>query len=231
VDGSGFKGVVDTDSGMPLVTVPESSAVLNVILHTLYFLPFNHYAPTLDTLAAAVTGLKTYGMQVKEYVARGTHLFQLLVLHAPLNPMQLYIVAAAHDLQELAVACSAHLLSLPLCNITDDMAQRMGPSYLKRLFFLHLGRIDALKRLLTAPPPAHEPTLSCNFMEQKEMVRAWALAAAYLAWDAKPDMPVSTIRQTMQPLADKLSCNLCRQAMSNRIKNVITQWVSVKATI
>ncbi|TFK50591.1 hypothetical protein OE88DRAFT_1631272 [Heliocybe sulcata] len=229
VDGGGcFKGGGNDVSGIPLVSVAENSAVLNILLHTLYYMPFSQYTPTLDILLAAVAGLKKYGMQVQEYVTQGTHLFQHLLLHAPLNPLEVYILAGSHDLQGLAVASSAHLLSFQLCNITDEMAQRMGPVYLKRLFFLHLGRIEALKRLLTAPPTAHEPTLTCNFMEQKEMVRAWALAAAYLAWDAKPDLPVSTVRQTMQPLADKLTCASCRQAMSDRIKQLITQWSAVK---
>ncbi|EPQ55607.1 hypothetical protein GLOTRDRAFT_121153 [Gloeophyllum trabeum ATCC 11539] len=221
----------DNVSGIPLVSVPESSTVLNVLLHVLYHLPFSHYSPTTDTLVATISALRTYGAQAKEYVAPGTHMFQMLLLHAPLNPLEIYTLAAAHDLYELAVAASAHLLSLQPFKITDEMAERMGAVYLKRLFFLYLGRIDALKRILTAPPVAHEPTLSCNFMQQKEMVRAWALAAAYLAWDAKPDLPISTIRQTMQPLADKLACDLCRQAMLDRIKDMIIQWSAVKATI
>ena len=65
----------------------------------------------------------------------------------------------------------------------------MGPVYLKRLFFLHFGRIDALKRVLLPPPHPHPPTQHCDFTEQKHLTRAWALASAYFAWDARPGQP------------------------------------------
>ena len=72
-----------------------------------------------------------------------------------------------------------------LVTSTDEMVTQMGPTYLKRLFFLHLGRNEALKRLLFTPLTLHGPTLQCDFAEQEKLVRAWVLAAAYLAWDAR----------------------------------------------
>ncbi len=79
-------------------------------------------------------------------------------------------------------------LSYHLPGLTDELVDRIGPRYLKRLFFLHMGRADALKRILLPPPHPHPPTLWCDFEEQKRLARAWALASAYLAWEARPGM-------------------------------------------
>jgi hypothetical protein len=54
------------------------------------------------------------------------------------------------------------------------------------MFFLHVGRVDALKRILLPPPHQHPPTIDCGFSDQKGVTRAWALASSYLVWDARP---------------------------------------------
>jgi len=228
--GQGYSAEQDNDSHA-ILGLPEPSAVVNIVLHTIYHLPFAQYSPTTQHLVAAVDALAKYGMVLKEYIAPSTPLFQQLSLHAPLNPIEMYILAASHDLHELAVVTSSHLLSFPLSTITDDMAVRMGPVYLKRLVFLHLGRVEALKRILAPPPQPHPPTMTCNFAEQKEVLRVWALAAAYLAWDARPDLPISTIKHTLNPLIEKLPCDTCKQALQDRIRNMLAQWSMVKNTI
>jgi len=76
------------------------------------------------------------------------------------------------------------------------MADAIGPIYLKRLFFLHFGRSDALRRVLLPPPNLHTPTTSCDFSDQKKLTRAWALASAYLAWDARPGMFIQAASPT-----------------------------------
>ena len=105
--------------------------------------------------------------------------------HAPVVPLELYTLAASYDLFDLAAIASQYLHSLSLASLTDDMAIRMGAVYLKRLFFMHYGRVEALKRILLAPPLSHSPTLQCDFTDQKKLTRAWALASASLAWDAR----------------------------------------------
>ena len=110
------------------------------------------------------------------------------------------------------------------------MAAKIGPIYLKKLFFLHLGRTDALKRLLLPPPHPHAPTPTCDFMEQKKLTRAWALASAYLTWDARPDMSASTMEAALHPLADHLQCDLCKQSLRDRIRDLVVQWSVVKVS-
>ncbi|KAH0839997.1 hypothetical protein J3R83DRAFT_957 [Lanmaoa asiatica] len=170
----------------PVVLVSESSTVLNIVLHTVYDMSCSHYSPSFESLATALNSMTTYGISLRTHVAPTTSLHALLLSLAPIYPLELYALAASYDLYDLAVPTSAYLLSFSLASLTDEMAERIGPKYLKRLFFLHFGRADALKRLLVPPPHPHPPTPTCDYSEQKKLTRAWALASAYLAWDARP---------------------------------------------
>ena len=182
-----FRDLLPT-SGQPsnAILVPENSTVLNIVLHSIYDISCVHYSPSFAAIITAVNRLPVYGISPKKRIASSAQLFSLLLSHAPLYPLELYALAASHDLYDLAVSTSSHLLSFPLASLTDEMAQYIGPIYLKRLFFLHFGRSDALKRVLLPPPDPHPPTPFCDFAEQKKLTRAWALASAYLAWDARP---------------------------------------------
>jgi hypothetical protein len=185
---NGFRGRVPTSSKDEnlVISIHENSAVLNILLHTVYDMSCAHYSPTFPSLVTSVNRLPVYGIRPKVRIAPSTPLFSLLLSHAPLFPLELYALAASHDLYDLAASTSSHLLSFPLATLTDEMAERIGPVYLKRLFFLHFGRSDALKRVLLPPPNPHAPTAFCDLTEQKKLTRAWALASAYLAWDARP---------------------------------------------
>jgi len=212
-------------------SVPEHSTVLNVILHIIYDMSCAHYSPPFATLVTAINHLPTYGISPKLIVVPSTPIYALLLSHAPLFPLELYTMAASFDLYDLAVATSSHLLSFPLASLTDEMAERIGAVYLKRLFFLHFGRSDALKRVLLPPPHPHAPTPWCDYNEQKKLTRAWALASAYLAWDARPDLSTSTMESALRPLSEHLTCEQCQQGLRDRIKNLVVQWSVVKRTI
>jgi hypothetical protein len=234
---NGFGGLLprpslSTTSDVPeVVTVPAQSAVLNLVLHAAYGLSCAQYAPPFDVLANAVRACKLYGLEPDRVFAPGAPLCEVLMSHTPLRPMDTYVLAAQNKLHDLAVTASAHLVSFPLSSITDEMAEAIGPIYLKKLFFLHLGRADALKRLLLAPPAAHPPTPKCGYEERTKLTRAWALTAAYLAWDARPDVLPSTMEAAVRPLAQGLSCDLCRAALEERMKGLVLQWTLVKGTI
>ncbi|EIW80463.1 hypothetical protein CONPUDRAFT_125253 [Coniophora puteana RWD-64-598 SS2] len=223
-------GHQSSDAG-PIVVVPEHSAVLDVILHTVYDMSCSHHSPSFDSLSAGVTAFSKYGLSIPRYIAPSTPLYSLLLSHAPLRPLDLYALAAQYDLHDLAAPTSSHLLSLSLPSLSDDVADRIGSRYLKRLFFLHLGRTDALKRILLQPPHPHAPTLTCSFEDQGRVSRAWALASAYLAWDARPDLSMVALQAALAPLGEKVRCSLCREGLQERLKNVITEWSIVKRTI
>ncbi|KAJ6599121.1 hypothetical protein DFH09DRAFT_1130181 [Mycena vulgaris] len=215
----------------PVLNVPEPSPVLNIILHAVYDMSCAHYSPPFDTLVHAVDSMPIYGINPKSHILPSTPLFTLLLSHAPLFPLDLYALAAHYDIFDLAVPTSSHLLAFPLSRLSDQVVERMGATYLKRLFFLHFGRAEALKRVLLPPPHPHPPTPSCDFQSQKGVTRAWTLASAYLAWDVRPDMSTNTLESALRPLSDSVPCELCKTALNDRLKTLIVQWSMVKRTI
>ncbi|KZS91267.1 hypothetical protein SISNIDRAFT_487590 [Sistotremastrum niveocremeum HHB9708] len=229
-----------------IVPLSETSGAINILLHTVYAMDCSFYAPSFDDLASAVAAVSKYGFLHLLNPTRSSPtsplsstlapppsstlppVIQLILSYAPSRPLDVYTLAARYHLHDLAVSCSPHLLSLALPVLTDEIAQEMGPVYLKRLFFLHLGRVDALKRLLLPPPHPHAPTPTCDFTEQKKLTRAWALASSYLVWDARPDMSVGALESALAPLGEHLWCDQCRDALRVRIQDLVVQWSSVK---
>lgn len=169
-----------------ILPLDVDSVALNILLHTIYNMSAVHYAPSPQAVIAAVESLGKYGLSVRTYLAPASPLSTLFLGTAPQAPIEFYALAGAYELSHLAVPISSFLLSYSLASLTDELVVKMGPLYLKRLFFLHLGRVEALKRLLLPPPQPHVPTSNCDFTEQKKLSRAWALASAYLAWDVRP---------------------------------------------
>jgi len=170
----------------PTISVPEPADVLNVVLHTIYNMSASQFMPSFDTLSASLDALIKYGIPLQRYIVPRAPLYALLLSQAPLQPIESYALAASHSLEDLAVAISPHLLSFSLPSLTDETAAQIGPLYLKRLFFLHYGRTEALKSLLLHPPRAHSRTSACDDVQQRKLTRAWALASAHLVWDARP---------------------------------------------
>ena len=171
-----------------VISLSVSSDVLNIILHMLYGTSSAQYSPTFETLVTAVDQMPAYDIQPCAHIVPPTPLYNLLLSHAPFFPMELYSLAAHHSLDDLAVNASSHLLSYSICTLSDELAERIGAVYLKRLLFLHLERFNTLKKILLRPPNPHPPTKDCDFHDQKRLSRAWALAIAYLACDAKPGL-------------------------------------------
>lgn len=175
-----------TNGETPTIHVPEPADVLNVVLHTIYDIPVGQFQPSVETVSAALDALGKYGVEPRQYAKHGGSLYSLVLSFAPHRPIDTFALAASHGLEDVAVAASAHLLSYPLSALTDDLAECIGPIYLKRLFFLHLGRLEALKKLLVSPPRRHPEVPECSEEVQAALTRAWALATAHLVWEAKP---------------------------------------------
>jgi len=179
------------DGQPPTIIIQEDSGVLNILLHTVYDMSCTQFSPPLKFITQAVECLRKYGLPPRKYITPHTPLYSLILSRASVFPIDLYAVASENDLPELATAISSHLLAFDLSNLTDEVSVKMGPLYLKRLCFLHLGRNQALKQLLLIPPTLHSPTAQCNFEQQQKLTSAWALATAYLAWDARPGQPLT----------------------------------------
>lgn len=56
------------DDEPPVLNIPESSPVLNVILHAIYDMSCTHYSPPFETLVNAVDSMPIYGVNPKSTV-------------------------------------------------------------------------------------------------------------------------------------------------------------------
>ncbi|KAK0186702.1 hypothetical protein F5146DRAFT_140416 [Armillaria mellea] len=158
-------------------------------------------------------------------------MFDDLSSHAPDNALHLYALAAHFDLYDLAVLASAHLLSVRLFTLTEDMVRRIGAPYLRRLFTLHLGRKEALKRVLITPPRRHHPTLTCSAYSQEQFALDWVINVAQIVSEASPDISSLYIVALLRPLKDQTSCETCRASLYERLEQLTEQWSSTKRTI
>ncbi|KAJ3533890.1 hypothetical protein NMY22_g7151 [Coprinellus aureogranulatus] len=219
------------DGNDTAVSLPEAGQILNILLHAIYGTSCAQNRPTCDELVEAMDAMPRYGLVPKDMIRANSELYNLLLMHAPLRPLDIYALAGHYDVEELAKVVSSHLLSLPLNRVSDTMAVRMGPVYLRRLFSLHISRMDSLKNVLSQPPQFHRLTRECSFEDQKRVSRAWALGATYLVWELRADISPCIIRNVFEPLAKDLDCADCKEKMTLRLKDVLTDWAGVKSTI
>ncbi|TCD60286.1 hypothetical protein EIP91_010420, partial [Steccherinum ochraceum] len=183
-------------------------------------------------LLQAVKTLKTYGIDIDQVVEHNTPLYDHIVAETPARPVEVFLVAAENSLDALAVTTSAHLHSLLLPQITDEMAKRMGPRYLKRLLELHADRVKYLEQLLLDAPKSHPSTVDCGVAEQRELAMAWAVATSDLQWKIEPDTPASVLQSTFGSLGDDLHCDACKRALDERVLQLVLDWsTNAKRTI
>jgi hypothetical protein len=167
------------------------SSELNVILHILYNTDCAPYNPSLRVIIAAIDRLPRYGIAPSAWVTKSNHIYDFILPHAPIHPLEIYCLCGRHNIYGLATVVSSHLLSINLDSLTDEDAEGMGSVYLNRLFRLHRSRVQALVGSLMPSPTLHDPTDRCSFQDQKVLSSAWAMATAYMCWIAKPGKFVS----------------------------------------
>lgn len=171
------------------------------------------------------------GYNLNNVVTPQSLAFSELVALAESEPLAIYTLAAAHSIDALAVATSVYALSVPLTDIDSASASTMGAVYLLRLARLHQTRKDALKGLMLVAPKEHEDTPTCGSEARRSVMRAYALAAAYLAWEVVPNADRDWIMRGLSPLLGHVTCRLCEQNLRTRIQSVLDSWDQVKATI
>jgi len=202
-----------------------------MIVCVIYGLPLAEYAPSFKILDEAIDGMHSYGIPLGIVLAPGTPLSEILLTYKDSHAIELYTLAAHYGIEHLAVAASSFLLSFQLSSLTDATAVRIGARYLKRLFFMHLGRTAALKRLLFPPPYPHGATEACSRADQTALTRAWSLAASSLALDASADVSSEAIRSVFRALGEQLPCDQCQTDVANRIAVLLRGWASIKGSI
>ncbi|KAG8952586.1 hypothetical protein FRC04_003947 [Tulasnella sp. 424] len=240
-----------SDPALPtLISLPESSGVINILFHVLYnTTSFARYSPDFETVSAVLPFMRKYGFDVAETLGTGagssntnngaavasSEVMQTLLSFARERPLEVYTLAAQYGLRELAVAASPYTLDVSLSNLTDQQSVAMGPLYLKWLFFLHLGRAEALKRILVKPfepHPAGLPGSTCTEDDRSAMGRAWGLVTAYiLSLPSTQNMSVGSLSSTYGSLMGSVKCQRCKEQLGRTIEEIVRGWGGVQNTI
>ncbi|CAE6347685.1 unnamed protein product [Rhizoctonia solani] len=207
------------------------SDILNLVLLALYRFPIQEFAPSNQTLRGAIRTLANLGCNPSVIAHPGSELYGLLLKSAAADPLPMYAVAAQCSFESLATSVSALTLRTSPDQITDDLAQQMGAVYLRRLFFLHLGRADALRRIILPLPNLHPPEASarCSHDAQKGILRAWTLASAYII--AQDKSGAGDIHDMVSLLGTHVECTECGRSLQERVSRLVHDWSAVKYTI
>ena len=169
------------------ITLTEKSEVVAIFLHCIYGVPFASRPSPKDILASFDT-LKQYGIPPDRYAYPRAPLFEATVpaLESLDFAIEIYARAAEHRLPDLASFASSVLLSYPLSSITNDLAVRMGPIYLRKLFVLHNQRVQTLRQILSTPPICHPTTPECGSDGQRRLLMDWDMITAEMIMSATP---------------------------------------------
>lgn len=168
-----------------MLKLPEPSVVLNVVLHTMYGISCEPYRPNKDALVSAIGVLAKYGVSLKLRVASGMPLYSLILDVVPDHAIDFYIVAAEHDLHNIALIASTYLGTFPVAQLSEEQTQRIGPRYLKKLIVMLEERDDMVRRLIRMPPGPHPALPSCG--EGELLAESWTrtLSTMNVAWNTQ----------------------------------------------
>lgn len=192
---------------------PERSEVLNVLLHCAYDLCCDTYSPSLQCVDASFQAMHKYGLTpLQQFICPGRAIYNTLLNRVPFSPLEVYALAAANDLADLAVVASSYTLHLKLHSaVTPELAHRIGPGYLARLYQLHGLRMATLKKLLDLAIFPHVPNSHCSAEQRQIVNRAYRLAVTQVYFNATP----GTCEQHSIGMF-LLSLDLLRSAFTNR---------------
>ncbi|KAG9086134.1 hypothetical protein FRC07_013192 [Ceratobasidium sp. 392] len=116
------------------ITTEYTADVLNVVLNCVYGFSIESYRPSPSTLRAATIALFGLGYTLSDIFVPHSEPYMLFLQAAVAEPLAMYALAAQYSLESLAVAVSTFTLSVSPSDISDELAQQMGPIYLRRLF-------------------------------------------------------------------------------------------------
>ncbi|KAF8329455.1 uncharacterized protein EI90DRAFT_3125226 [Cantharellus anzutake] len=207
--------------------VSEPSQIIDRLLHILYGISSRVSNPDLEVMFQAFDALEKYGCPLSECVPPESEVFTDIIAQAAdplLNPLSVYILAASRGLEQLAVACSFHVLRVPFTSIDEQAAITMGPIYFLRLGRLANDRKKALSKLLLRFPDRHENAISCSLECQNGVMRAYGLIAGYLTWEAKPDEDGERIKRCFTKLLGSVDCPKCKENVSKSVQRILDGW-------
>ncbi|KAG8850131.1 hypothetical protein FRB96_000506 [Tulasnella sp. 330] len=213
------------------IAVEEQSAVFNIVMHITYELACNKYVPGMDA-----------------------DVWTILLHHSQTQPLWAYATAAQHGMDSVCVPASRNTLAVSLSTLGEAEAQLMGAIYLRRLFFLHVGRRIArsyalpwissssssltsrlskptVQRVIITPPQTHPPTQTCSPDKQTAISNAWAIAVAdVVTRPLAPGASVATLLEAFRPL-ELTACDICKGNIRTRLSEIVQHWLNIKSTI
>lgn len=143
----------------------------------------------------------------------------------------MYTIAAFHSFKLLAIPVSFKALRANLNDNNANMTLRMGPVYLLCLILLHNNCKGALKQLILVTPELHGDTLTCKEDDQRAVMRAHRIRAAYLVWEFSASVDSKWIMRNMAPIFGQISCEICERNVRHRLMTVLERWDKAKSTI
>lgn len=190
---------------------------------------FERYGPSITALTRALGCLPQLGLAIPD---TSSEVWSILLRHAPTNPMAVYSTAAAYAMDSVCTLASQYTLTVPLAHLTTAEALAIGPVYLRRLMFLHLGQLDALKRILRQPPEFHEPVPACGATGRRWLTTSWmAVVTDLLLQDNPQTTTAGMLVSSFEPISRRTGCEACKESLRERIALVVQEWVTVKRTI
>ncbi|KAG8923949.1 hypothetical protein FRC00_005661 [Tulasnella sp. 408] len=219
----------DQTNTIPTIFVSEESVVFNIILHLTYGMACGRYGPSIEVISNALEAMPRYGLPTPDPT---NEIWTVLLRQAEVDPLRVYSLGAAHAVDTVCIQSSEHTLNTPLSNLSEADAMTMGAIYLRRLFFLHFGRVEALKRIVGPPPDTHADTTVCSEMVQRNVKKAWKAAVAELLLAETPQATaVSALVSAFGPIANSTQCLACKEKIQERIASVVQAWGNVKKII
>ncbi|KAG8930676.1 hypothetical protein FRC01_002417 [Tulasnella sp. 417] len=219
----------DQANVIPAIFVSEESVVFNTILHLVYDMPCGRYGPSIEVISNALEALPRYGLSTP---GPTNEIWTVLLKQTEMDPLRVYSLGAAHAVDLVCMQSSEHTLNTSLSRLSEADAMAMGAIYLRRLFFLHFGRVEALKRILGPPPDTHANTAACSEATQNAVKKAWKAALAELLLAETPQAtPVAAIVSAFGPIANSTQCLTCKERIQERIASVVLAWGNVKRVI
>jgi len=214
-----------TPGGMlTTIIVSETSTVFNIVLHSIYQgLSCSRYGPTIEIIAEALAVLPKYGLPAPD---EASEIWVSLLAHAPEHPYRVYAIGAANAPDLVCARASSFTLGLSLGFLTEADALTMGPIYLRRLSFLHAGRVQALKRIISPLPDQH------GDCELGDLPLAWNEAVGQILLSPQlPNISVPILFTTFGPLVGTSECPQCNANIQARVTTLCEEWGSVSRTI
>ncbi|KAG8991568.1 hypothetical protein FRB94_012427 [Tulasnella sp. JGI-2019a] len=211
------------------IAVDEHAVVFNIIMHITYEMDCDRYGPDLSTLSHALGALWKYGIPIP---GAQSDVWRILIHHSQSQPLWAYAISAQYGMDFACIPASRNTLAVPLSTLGEAEAQTMGAIYLRRLFFLHVGRRTALQRVIINPPQTHPTSNACSTEMQLSISNAWAVTVAdVVTRPLAPSTPVATLLEMFRPIEQLTVCRTCKTSIRARISEMVQNWLNIKSTI